>query len=147
MVSNRLCSAIWYGLLAGCEAAVYGDPMVLDNDDPTFGGEPRLRRQWPEVYGHRPDTAACRDAPAASWAPTSWPGRRELRTLLGWRSRSRPRRWPAPGVQRLERDAEGRADLGEFVAVGGLLCQQAGRREFAQAFVQDAGGQPLASTE
>jgi hypothetical protein len=84
VVSNRLCSAIWYGLLAGCQGAVYGDPMVLENADPTFGGEPRLRRQWPEVYGHDPDQAAGYQIARAELGADELAGPEELRTLLGW---------------------------------------------------------------
>jgi len=84
VVSNRLCSAIWYGLLAGCQGAVYGDPMVLDNADPTFGGEPRLRRQWPEVYGVNPDPAPARQIARAELGADELATPEELRTLLGW---------------------------------------------------------------
>jgi len=84
VVSNRLCSAIWYGLLAGCQGAVYGDPMVLENADPTFGGEPRLRRQWPEVYGYDPDATAARQIARAELGADELAGPEELRTLLGW---------------------------------------------------------------
>ena len=84
VVSNRLCSAIWYGLLAGCQGAVYGDPMVLDNADPTFGGEPRLRRQWPEVYGYDPDATAARQIARAELGADELAGPEELRTLLCW---------------------------------------------------------------
>jgi hypothetical protein len=84
VVSNRLCSAIWYGLLAGCQAAVYGDPMVLEDGDPTFGGEPRLHRQWPEVYGHDPDTAEGYKSARAELGADELAGPEELRALLGW---------------------------------------------------------------
>ncbi|HEX5202213.1 hypothetical protein ACFQS1_08820 [Paractinoplanes rhizophilus] len=84
VVSNRLCSAIWYGVLAGCQGAVYGDPMVLDNADPTFGGEPRLRRQWPEVYGYDPDMTAAHQIARAELGADELAGPEELRTLLGW---------------------------------------------------------------
>jgi hypothetical protein len=84
VVSNRLCSAIWYGLLAGCQGAVYGDPMVLDNADPTFGGEPRLRRQWPEVYGVDPDPIPARQIARAELGADELATPEELRTLLGW---------------------------------------------------------------
>jgi hypothetical protein len=84
VVSNRLCSAIWYGLLAGCQAAVYGDPMVLEDADLTFGGEPRLHRQWPEVYGHDPDPAAARPIAVAELGADVLAGPEELRTHLGW---------------------------------------------------------------
>ena len=84
VVSNRLCSAIWYGLLAGCQAAVYGDPMVLDNADLTFGGEPRLRRQWREVYGHDPDPVVGRSIAEVELGADILAGPAELRVLLGW---------------------------------------------------------------
>ena len=84
VVSNRLCSAIWYGLLAGCQAAVYGDPMVLDNADPTFGGEPRLRRQWPEVYGYDPDPLVGREIATVELGADVLASPDELRAHLGW---------------------------------------------------------------
>jgi hypothetical protein len=84
VVSNRLCSAIWYGLLAGCQSAVYGDPMVLDNADLTFGGEPRLRRQWPEVYGHDPDPVVGRQVAEVELGADMLANPTELRVLLGW---------------------------------------------------------------
>jgi len=84
VVSNRLCSAIWYGLLAGCQAAVYGDPMVLDGGDMTFGGEPRLHRQWPEVYGHDPDPVVGREIAQVELGADILAGPDELRTHLGW---------------------------------------------------------------
>lgn len=84
VVSNRLCSAIWYGLLAGCDAAVYGDPMVLDRDDSTFGGEPRMRRQWSELYGHETDPVACYALAREELGADAVAGPEELKTYLGW---------------------------------------------------------------
>jgi hypothetical protein len=84
VVSNRLCSAIWYGLLACREAAVYGDPMVLENADPMFGGEPRLRRQWPEVYGYETDYATCYALAREQLGADELATPDELRVLLGW---------------------------------------------------------------
>ncbi len=84
VVSNRLCSAVWYGLLAGREAAVYGDPMVLENSDTTFGGEPRLRRQWPELYGHRTDFATCHALAREQLGADELATPDELRMYLGW---------------------------------------------------------------
>jgi hypothetical protein len=84
VVSNRLCSAVWYGALAGRETAVYGDPMVLDNADPTFGGEPRLRRQWPEMYGHRTDHATVHQLARAQLGADELARPDELRAYLGW---------------------------------------------------------------
>jgi hypothetical protein len=84
VVSNRLCSAIWYGLLAGADAAVYGDPMVLEDGDLTFGGEPRLRRQWPEVYGYATDRETCRALARRELGADNLAQPAELRHALGW---------------------------------------------------------------
>jgi hypothetical protein len=84
VVSNRLCSAVWYGALANREVAVYGDPMVLDNADPMFGGEPRLRRQWPEVYGVQTDFAACHQLARQQLGADELAEPNELRIYLGW---------------------------------------------------------------
>lgn len=50
VVSNRLGSAIFYGASVGCQVGVYGDPMLLQAEDPVFGGNERLRRLWPELH-------------------------------------------------------------------------------------------------
>ncbi|GAB7042058.1 MULTISPECIES: hypothetical protein [Catenuloplanes] len=84
VVSNRLCSAIWYGLLTGADAAVYGDPMVLEDGDMTFGGEPRLRRQWPEVYGYATDRETCRALARRELGADNLARPAELRSMLGW---------------------------------------------------------------
>ena len=99
VISNRLCSAVWYGALAGREIAVYGDPMVLDNADPTFGGEPRLRRQWPEVYGYQTDYDACQALARKQLGADELAQPDELRALLGW---------PAATEQRALATATGR---------------------------------------
>ncbi|MCO8272495.1 hypothetical protein M1L60_18020 [Actinoplanes sp. TRM 88003] len=98
VVSNRLCSAIWYGLLAGAQGAVYGDPMVLENADPTFGGEPRLRRQWPEVYGYDPDPIAARKVAEVELGADILCTPEELRTHLGWPVATQPlKQWRPAG--------------------------------------------------
>jgi hypothetical protein len=51
VVSNRLSSAVFYGGAVGCEVGVYGDPMVLEDEDPAFGGQARIKRLWPELIG------------------------------------------------------------------------------------------------
>jgi hypothetical protein len=84
VVSNRLTSAIWYGLLAGCQAAVYGDPMALEDADLTFGGEPRLKRQWPEVYGYDPDPNVGREIARMELGADIIAPPEELRVHLGW---------------------------------------------------------------
>jgi hypothetical protein len=53
VVSNRLSSAIFYGASVGCEVGVYGDPMVLQDEHPAFGGVQRQERLWPELHQER----------------------------------------------------------------------------------------------
>jgi len=84
VASNRLTSAIWYGLLAGCEAAVYGDPMVLENADPSFGGYPRIRSQWAALHGRETDLAGCQALARQELGADLLLGPAELRLLFGW---------------------------------------------------------------
>jgi hypothetical protein len=59
VVSNRLSTAIFYGASVGCDVGVYGDPMLLEAEDPVFGGHNRLQRLWPELHAvHVPSTVA-----------------------------------------------------------------------------------------
>ena len=51
VAGNRLATALFYGAAAGCEVAVYGDPMLMDGEDERFGGYARVRRLWPEMIG------------------------------------------------------------------------------------------------
>ena len=84
VASNRLCSAVFYGTLAGCEPAVYGDPMVLAGESPTYGGQARVRRQWPELHGTRVDLAAARATVTAELGADRLARPAELRRLLRW---------------------------------------------------------------
>jgi len=84
VVSNRLSSAVFYGGAVGCEVGVYGDPMVLEDEDPAFGGQARIKRLWPELIGtHISSELAHRHARIelgmdALLAPNT------LATRLGW---------------------------------------------------------------
>ncbi|TWE12110.1 hypothetical protein [Rudaeicoccus suwonensis] len=49
VAANRLSTAIFYGVAAGAEVAVYGDPMLMEGEDPRFGGNARVQRLWPEM--------------------------------------------------------------------------------------------------
>ncbi|NHN54602.1 hypothetical protein G9U51_02255 [Calidifontibacter sp. DB0510] len=51
VAGNRLATAILYGAAAGCEIAVYGDPMMMEGEDPRFGGYARVQRLWPDLIG------------------------------------------------------------------------------------------------
>ncbi len=82
MASNRLCSAVLYGTLAGCEPAVYGDPMTLTGE--LAGTIERIRRRWPELHGTHPDPVAARAVAVDELGGPELAGPAELRALLGW---------------------------------------------------------------
>jgi hypothetical protein len=82
VASNRLSSAIFYGVAAGCRPAVYGDPMQLESED--LSTAERIRRQWPELHGKHPDPAVARPSALAELGAGYLASPAELRTLLGW---------------------------------------------------------------
>ena len=82
VASNRLSSAIFHGVAAGCEPAVYGDPMQLDREDqPTAA---RIRREWPELHGKHLDGPAARASALAELGDGFVASPAELRAMLGW---------------------------------------------------------------
>ncbi|GAA3227386.1 hypothetical protein [Actinocorallia longicatena] len=84
VASNRLSTAILYGISVGCEPAVYGDPMVLDDAHPVFGGVGRLRRQWPELHGERVDPGRAREIAREELGTDYRAEPAELRELFRW---------------------------------------------------------------
>jgi hypothetical protein len=86
VAANRLSTAIFYGISAGCEPAVYGDPMKLDEEDPVHGGVARLRRLWPELHGTEIDITVARELTAAELGTHHLATADELRELFGWRT-------------------------------------------------------------
>ena len=84
VASNRLSTAIFYGASVGCEIAVYGDPMVLEGDDPASGGQERLLRQWGELHGERVDPAVSAAAAVRELGIDRMLTAPELRELFGW---------------------------------------------------------------
>ncbi|BCJ49015.1 hypothetical protein Asp14428_04900 [Actinoplanes sp. NBRC 14428] len=87
VASNRLSSAVWYGILAGCEPAVYGDPMTLENEDPVHGGQARIRRQWDFLHGEQVDGDRARAAAVEELGADRLVPAAELRHLMRWRDR------------------------------------------------------------
>ena len=82
VASNRLSSAVLYGIATGCEPAVYGDPMYLAEEHlPTAD---RIRRQWPELHGTNPDPAEAYVSAMAELGDGYLASPGELRALLGW---------------------------------------------------------------
>lgn len=103
VASNRVSSALFYGIAAGCEPAVYGDPMVLHAEDPTFGGVARIRRQWPQLHGAHVDLPAARAVAADELGAAYLASPATLRRLLGWSAAPAdpgPRPAVAPAVRR-----------------------------------------------
>lgn len=84
VASNRLCSAVLYGVLAGCEPAVYGDPMHLEHENPAFGGQSRIRRQWPELHGEQVDQAVAGEIAVAELGADRLVPPTEMRRLFRW---------------------------------------------------------------
>jgi hypothetical protein len=84
VASNRLTSAIFYGSYVGCEPAVYGDPMILDNEDLTYGGQVRLHRQWPEMHGTAIDPTLAYAVACEELGQDFICSPAELRQIVGW---------------------------------------------------------------
>lgn len=84
VASNRLSTAIFYGVSAGCEPAVYGDPMVLQAEPLIYGGFERIGRLWPELTGVRIDHSAAREIAAEELGTRHLATPEEIRALFGW---------------------------------------------------------------
>jgi hypothetical protein len=84
VASNRLCSAVFYGALAGCEPAVYGDPMQLEREKSAFGGQPRILREWAGLHGAHVDPEAAHRLAIDELGADRLLSPAELRRLLGW---------------------------------------------------------------
>jgi len=87
VASNRLATAIFYGVAAGCEPAVYGDAMELEGDNPLFGGQTRIARLWGDMLGKEIDLPTARaitdDELGRAWMmPPA-----EMRMLFDWNQR------------------------------------------------------------
>jgi len=84
VASNRLCSAIFYGALAGCEPAVYGDPMQLEGESSASGVQARILREWAGLHGPRIDPVAARETAVAELGADRLASPAELRRLFHW---------------------------------------------------------------
>lgn len=84
VASNRLSTAVMYGAVAGCEPAVYGDPMELLDVKTGFNGEQLLEAWFPELHGEHPDVAVAQAVARAELGAEALLGPDELRQVLGW---------------------------------------------------------------
>jgi hypothetical protein len=84
VASNRLCSAVFYGTLAGCEPAVYGDPMQLEGERSAFGGQAFIERNWPYLLGPHVDVDRARQAASDELGAGQLLSPEELRLMFRW---------------------------------------------------------------
>lgn len=84
VASNRLSTAIFYGLATGCESAVYGDPMVFEGAATGFDGERLFRAWYPEMFGEVTDYEATRARADQELGAGNLVPPNELAQILGW---------------------------------------------------------------
>ena len=86
VASNRLSTATFYGVAAGCEPAIYGDPMELVGVKEGFDGEALLEATLPELHGDGLDITVAREITDLELGRTAVMSPEELRLVLGWES-------------------------------------------------------------
>ena len=87
VAANRLCTAVFFGVAAGCQPAVYGDPMALEGDNPVFGGQARIARLWPDLLGKDIDLATARAITDDELGRPFLMPAAEMRMLFDWNLR------------------------------------------------------------
>jgi hypothetical protein len=87
VAANRLSTAIFYGVAAGCEPAVYGDPMQIGGANLLFGGTARIDRRWPEMIGKDIDVRAAREITDYELGRPWMVSPEEMRMLFDWNKR------------------------------------------------------------
>lgn len=84
VASNRLSTAIFYGLATGCESAVYGDPMAFEGGAAGFDGERLFRAWYPFMFGEETDYGQARALADLELGVGQMVGPEELSMILGW---------------------------------------------------------------
>lgn len=84
VASNRLSTAVFYGIAAGCEPAVYGDPMEFAGVRAGFNGERLLEAWFPELHGKHLDLDAARAITRRELGQDLIASPAELVRILGW---------------------------------------------------------------
>jgi hypothetical protein len=87
VAANRLSTAVFYGVAAGCEPAVYGDAMELEGDNPLFGGQARIARLWPDMLGKDIDLEVARAITDSELGRAWLMPPAEMRMLFAWNAR------------------------------------------------------------
>ncbi len=84
VASNRLITAALYGVAAGCELAIYGDPMILEGAKKGFDGTNLLKPMWPDFFGTTTDATKVRKLAMRELGADYVRQPQELKYLLGW---------------------------------------------------------------
>jgi len=87
VAANRLSTAVFFGVAAGCEPAVYGDAMELEGDNPLFGGQARIARLWPDMLGKDVDVEVARAITDEELGRAWMMPPAEMRMLFDWNAR------------------------------------------------------------
>lgn len=84
VASNRLSTAIFYGIAAGLDPAVYGDPMDIPGIKQGFDGTHLLEKTFPELHGEHLDLDLARQVADEELGRDFLMTPEELGLVLGW---------------------------------------------------------------
>ena len=84
VASNRLLTAIFYGIAAGLDPAVYGDPMDIPGIKQGFDGTHLLEKTFPELHGEHLDLDLARQVADEELGRDFLMTPEELGLVLGW---------------------------------------------------------------
>jgi hypothetical protein len=85
IVANRLMTPVLYAASIGRDVGVYGDPMSLPAE---VHGVDAIRAMWPELHGETLDREVTTDLARTELGFQHLLDAAELRSVLGWNSRS-----------------------------------------------------------
>jgi hypothetical protein len=86
VVANRLMTPVLYAASLGRDVGVYGDPLSISGAE--IHGQDAIRSLWPELHGDSLDRAVTTDLARSELGFQHLLGPAELRSALGWTSRS-----------------------------------------------------------
>jgi hypothetical protein len=86
VVANRLMTPVLYAASLGRDVAVYGDPLSISGAE--IHGQDAIRSLWPELHGPALERAVTTELARTELGFQHLLGPAELRSALGWTSRS-----------------------------------------------------------
>lgn len=86
VASNRLSTAIFYGLAAGLEAGVYGDPMDYEGVKDGFNGQSLIESTFPDLHHVSIDRTVGAEIARSELGLDQLLDPTELALILGWKS-------------------------------------------------------------